>query len=83
MVFIRETFSEGGTGSFARVASGFTVAASITALLFQTFHLGHAPDAVTVGGLAAFAIAPYSASRAAAAVQAKFNGSVVPDQQPH
>lgn len=73
--FVKQTFCENGVGSFARVASGFTTAAAIFCLCYHTIVNHRIPDAMAAGGLATFAVAPYTASKVSGAVAAFSQGN--------
>lgn len=66
--FIKQIFSDGNLGSFARTASGFTVLVASLCLMYQTYTLRHMPDGMTLTGLAAFATAPYTSSKVSGAI---------------
>lgn len=68
MAFIREVFSEGGIGSFSRVASAFHTVAALSWITHFVMHTHTLPDAATVTGLAAFTTSPYAASKISNAV---------------
>lgn len=68
MSFWREVFSEGGQGSFSRVASGFHTAGALAWISHFVMHTHSLPDATTLTGLAAFVISPYGASKVSGAI---------------
>lgn len=68
-------FSENGTPSFSRVASMLHSLAVIGWGTHFAWHAHQCPDAVTLGGLAAFATAPYIVNQTRAAVIGKAQAS--------
>lgn len=66
--FQKSVFSEPtGEGSASRVLTGICVAVSCGCLIHVVQHTHAIPDALTMGGLAAFATAPYALNQAKAA----------------
>lgn len=74
-MFWREVFSEGGQGSFSRVASGFHTIGALAWISHYVVHTHALPDALTLGGLASFVIAPYGANKVASAFGANVTKS--------
>jgi hypothetical protein len=60
MSFIREVFSDGGTGSASRVMMAFHAMIGAGAIGTVVHHSHAIPDAVTMAGLTAFVTAPYA-----------------------
>jgi hypothetical protein len=58
--FWKGVFSDGGSPSSSRVLMGLHSLFSCGCLAHATYHNHAIPDAVTLGGLAAFATAPYA-----------------------
>ena len=54
---------ESGQLSWSRVFSSFTVSTAIACVLHVTWHNHAIPDAGTLAGLAAWAVAPYSVNK--------------------
>lgn len=66
--FFKSAFSEStGEGSASRVLTGVTTLVSCGCLIHVVQHTHAIPDALTMGGLAAFATAPYALNQAKAA----------------
>ncbi len=65
MCFLREVFSDGGTGSFGRVGCIPTLATACFAVVYLVLKNHASPDALTIGALAAFAVSPYTAGKVA------------------
>lgn len=68
MDFWKSVFSEDGQGSSSRILTVFTTAAAIACLLHVVLHNHVIPDAVTMGGLGVFAVAPYGVNQARGAI---------------
>lgn len=64
MSFQKSVFSEGDQGSASRVLTAITVSVSCGCLIHVVMHTHAIPDALTMGGLAAFATAPYALNQA-------------------
>ncbi len=70
MSFLREAFSEDGEGSASRVMMGLHAIAGVAFIGHVVMHNHAIPDAMTMGGLTAFVIAPYAVNKAHAAISA-------------
>jgi hypothetical protein len=60
MTFLREVFSDGGKGSASRVMTALHSVVACTCLGYVVHKTGTAPDALTLGGLGAFATIHYA-----------------------
>jgi len=58
--FLREVFSDNGQGSASRVMMGFHALVGGAAILHVVAHTHALPDAVSMAGVTAFVVAPYS-----------------------
>ena len=68
MSWLREVFSDGGQGSASRVMLFLHSMAAIGWGSHFVYHTHTIPDVTTLGGLAAFAVAPYAANKTAEAI---------------
>lgn len=75
MNWLREVFSENGQGSFSRLASALHTMGGLGWITHFVVHTHQLPDAVTLGGIAAFTVAPYAANKAAGAISSFSNGN--------
>lgn len=70
--FFRGVFSEdNGIGSFGRLACIPTIAAACFCLLFLTIRNHALPDALIIGALGAFAVAPYGTNKITGAIASR------------
>ena len=60
MSFLREVFSDGGSGSASRVMMAFHGIIGGAAISHVVYHTHALPDAVSVAGITAFVTAPYA-----------------------
>lgn len=68
MSFLREVFSDGGSGSASRVMMGFHAIVGAVGFGHVVYHNHAIPDAVTMAGLTAFVTAPYALNAAKNAI---------------
>lgn len=76
--FIKDVLSDGGHGSTSRCLTFVTVIISCVGFLHVVWYSGKLPDAVTMAGLAAFAVAPYTVNQARNAI-GDFSGPPKPN----
>jgi hypothetical protein len=62
-LFVSIFEEETGQLSWSRVFSSFTVISAIVILLRVVWHNNAIPDAVTLGGLGAWAVSPYAVNQ--------------------
>jgi hypothetical protein len=70
MSFIREVFSDGGSGSASRVMTCVHTLTGCACLGYVVHKTGVIPDAVTLGGLGAFSCVHYAVNAAKNAITA-------------
>ena len=75
MSFLREVFSDGGTGSASRVMTGVHTVTACVCLGFVVHKSGVIPDALTLGGLGAFSTIHYAVNAAKNAISAFSKGA--------
>ena len=68
MSWLREAFSENGQGSASRLMFFLHSCASLGWGTHFVVHTHTIPDAATLAGLAAFAVAPYASNKMASAI---------------
>jgi hypothetical protein len=68
MGFLREVFSDSGTGSASRVMTAVHVITACGCLGYVTYHNHAVPDVLTTGGLGAFATVHYAVNAAKNAI---------------
>jgi hypothetical protein len=66
--FLKDALSDGGQPSMSRCLTCGTVAVACVGFLHVVWYTGKIPDALTMGGLAAFAVAPYTINQARGAI---------------
>lgn len=69
--FLKSAFSDNGTPSSSRLLSIPHAAAAIFCLVYVSVKTHALPDGLAIGGLGAFATAPYAVNRAAGVFQKK------------
>lgn len=68
LTFLAGAFSEDNHPSSSRLMCAATVTTACVGLLHVVWHAGSIPDALTLGGLAAFAVCPYAVNQTKNAV---------------